>query len=246
LNPLGRKGENNSFAVGHIAFGYITGKTSAKFLKTNINLPLILTLSVIPDIDLFLFKFTQHRGPTHSIITALIIFTPFFIIYRKQAIPYFIALIQHGLIGDYFGGGDVQLLWPITNTGFGAGIEVTSLTGITIELTAFLIALTIMLLQKDIHTFFRPRTSNLLLIIPATTLLQAVLPTAVPFPLKLPSYFMLAIFSAAILVELYRTLSSKSKFNQSRPVPSLQLAEPHHDLNQPNETHSTGCCTRLD
>jgi membrane-bound metal-dependent hydrolase YbcI (DUF457 family) len=206
---------DNLFAVGHIAFGYITGKTSAKLLKTNLNLPLILTLSVLPDIDLFLFKFTQHRGPTHSLITALIIFTPLLIIYRKKAIPYLIALAQHGLIGDYIGGGDVQLLWPITNTGYAAGTEITSLTSITIELTAFLIAITIMLLQKDIHTLLQPHKTNLLLTIPATTLLQAILPTAVPFPLKLPSYFLLAIFSAAILAQLYQTLSPKNKSSPS-------------------------------
>jgi len=210
---------DNSFAVGHIAFGYITSKTSAKLLKTNLNLPLILTLSVLPDIDLFLFKFTQHRGPTHSIITALIIFIPLFIIYRKKAIPYFIALAQHSLIGDYIGGGDVQLLWPITHTGYGAGLDMRSLTSVSIELAMFLIAITIMFLQKDIHTLFQPRKSNLLLIIPATTLLQAILPTAVPLPLKLPSYFLLAIFSAAILAELHQTLSPKSKSSPSRPVP---------------------------
>jgi len=223
------------FAVGHIAFGYITGKTSAKLLKTNLNLPLILTLSVLPDIDLFFFKFTQHRGPTHSIITALIIFIPFLIIYRKKAIPYFIALAQHGLIGDYIGGGDVQLLWPIAHTGFGAGIELTSLTSITIELATFLAALTIMLLQKDIHTLFQPHKTNLLLIIPATTLLQAILPTAVPFPLELPSYFLLTIFSAATLAELYQTLSPKSKLNPSPLVSSLQAAESHQHSSRPNE-----------
>jgi hypothetical protein len=82
----------------------------------------------------------------------------------------------------------------------------------------FMTAITIMLLQKDIHTLLQPHKTNLLLIIPTTTLLQAILPTAVPSPLKLPSYFLLTVFSAAILAELYQTLSPKNKSSPSPPV----------------------------
>jgi membrane-bound metal-dependent hydrolase YbcI (DUF457 family) len=164
-------------------------------------------LSVLPDIDLFFFRFIQHRGPTHSILTALVIFIPFFAIYRKKAIPYFIALLQHGLVGDYIGGGNVQLLWPITHNSFGAGIDMRSPTSVSIELAMFLVATILMLLMKDMRKFFQARKSNLFLIIPVTTLLQAIIPTAVPFALRLPSFFLLTIFSAAILAELYRTFS---------------------------------------
>ena len=78
------KEEKTSFAVGHMALAYLLGKASAKLLKVNINIPLILFLSIIPDIDIlfdFLFNSDMHRGPTHSIIVAIVVFIPFFLLY---------------------------------------------------------------------------------------------------------------------------------------------------------------------
>jgi len=60
-----------------------------------------------------------HRGPTHSIISALIVFVPFFIVYRKKAVPYFIALISHSLIADFLIGGQIMLFWPLSQAEFG-------------------------------------------------------------------------------------------------------------------------------
>lgn len=54
------------FAVGHVAFEYITGISSVKPLKGG-NIPVIWTLSLLPDID-FLIPGLQHRGPTRSLI----------------------------------------------------------------------------------------------------------------------------------------------------------------------------------
>jgi hypothetical protein len=60
-----------------------------------------------------------HRGPTHSIISIFIIFIPIFILLRKKAVPYFLAMVSHPLIADFIAGGQLQLLWPITNQEFG-------------------------------------------------------------------------------------------------------------------------------
>ncbi|MGC9346189.1 MAG: hypothetical protein ACP5ER_05315, partial [Candidatus Bathyarchaeales archaeon] len=87
---LAKTEESESFAVGHFAFGYILSKTSAKALKTKLNIPLVLTLSVIPDVDI-LIPILEHRGPTHSIIMACLVFIPIFAIYHKKATPYLIA-----------------------------------------------------------------------------------------------------------------------------------------------------------
>jgi len=110
--------EGISYAVGHLSLGYIISKSASKVLRTEINLPLIFTLSVIPDIDI-LIPFIEHRGPTHSILAMLIIFIPVFILYGKRVAPYLLALIQHPLIGDYFVGGKIQLFWPITTNRYG-------------------------------------------------------------------------------------------------------------------------------
>ncbi|MGE5637644.1 MAG: metal-dependent hydrolase [Chloroflexota bacterium] len=74
------------FAVGHMALAYLLSKTSAKGLKVNVIVPAVFVLSIIPDIDI-LFGGEFHRGPTHSSIVALVIFIPFFIIYRRKTVP---------------------------------------------------------------------------------------------------------------------------------------------------------------
>jgi len=97
------------YAVGHFALGYLTGKLAAKSLDVNINLPLLFLASVFPDIDI-LIPGLEHRGPLHSVILFCLIFLPIFAIYKKRAAPYFVAVIQHIIIGDYLIGGDLQLL----------------------------------------------------------------------------------------------------------------------------------------
>jgi membrane-bound metal-dependent hydrolase YbcI (DUF457 family) len=70
-----------------MAIGYLSGRISAKLLATKADIPTLLTLSVIPDVDILFSRFIEHRGPTHSIIAALIVFAPFLAVYRKKAIP---------------------------------------------------------------------------------------------------------------------------------------------------------------
>jgi len=132
------------FAIGHFALGYIFGKTSSKLAKVKVNLPLLLAASVLPDVDLLL-RFIMHRGPTHSFITITVLMIPFFVVYRKQAIPYYAALLTHILIGDFFTGG-VQLFWPLSTNMFGAlNFNVNSLPIAITELVLFLATLPLML-----------------------------------------------------------------------------------------------------
>jgi hypothetical protein len=192
------------FAVGHLALGYLTGKATAKILKTNANIPLLLVLSILPDIDL-LIPGLPHRGPLHSIILFSILFIPFFAAYRKKATPYFIALVQHSLLGDFVGGGGTQLLWPLTLSYYGIQVEIKSLTSIAVEWVCFLLFLIVMLKTNDMKTFFHVHRSNLLLSIPIFTVL---LPTFLSFPIYVPmelvaphlAYMML--FSASVLIDL--------------------------------------------
>jgi hypothetical protein len=146
------------------------------------NIPLILTLSVIPDIDI-LIPFVEHRGPFHSILMTTIVFIPTFVLYRKRVVPYFAALIQHSLIGDYIAGGRVQLFWPLTSQPFGIEISIRSQTNITLEWLIFLAAATIFLKTKDTRALLQPHNSNLILAIPTFTVL---LPTFLAFPLDVP------------------------------------------------------------
>jgi membrane-bound metal-dependent hydrolase YbcI (DUF457 family) len=204
---LAFKEETASFAVGHMALAYLLAKPSAKLLKANLNIPLILVLSIIPDIDILLGASELHRGPTHSLIVALIVFIPFFALYRHKALPYFLALISHSLIGDFLIGGQVMLLWPLTSQMFGLrnfGIYtyIQDPISITLEWTLFAISTIVMFKTGDLSSFFRNKKSNLLLAIPIGTVL---LPTFVSYPLQVPLWLMpphlfyLALFSISIL-----------------------------------------------
>ena len=137
------------FAVGHMAIAYLLGKGSSKSLRIKLNIPILLVLSILPDIDIiydFLTGSEIHRGPTHSIVVSALAFIPIFIIYRKKAIPYFLALISHPLIGDFFIGGKLQLFWPFQQRQYGLHelgsyyIGIFSPVNIALELTLFAIA----------------------------------------------------------------------------------------------------------
>jgi membrane-bound metal-dependent hydrolase YbcI (DUF457 family) len=199
------------FAVGHLAFGYIVGKLTAQVTKTRLNIPLILTLSVIPDVDI-LIPFLEHRGPSHSIIIALVFFVPIFAIYHRHALPYFAALIQHSLLGDYIAGGQTQLLWPFTVQQYGMEISIRSMANLTLEWALFVTALTVMWKTRDLHPLFQPHNSNLILAIPMFTVL---LPTFLAFPLDvpvlliLPHMVYLAIFLASLLIDVKKILGKR-------------------------------------
>ena len=210
--PVSRR-TKTSFAVGHMALAYLLAKTSGKLLKVNFEIPLILVLSIIPDIDIifeFLFSSPIHRGPTHSIIMATLFFIPFFLIYRQKATPYFVALASHSLIGDFLIGGQVQLLWPLSTSEFGFPyLNIYSSVNIILEFTLFVIALIVMLTTRDIFRFFRNNKLNLTLAVPIFTVL---LPTFASYPLQvppllvLPHLFYLVLFSISMFIALRKTL----------------------------------------
>ena len=194
-----------------MALAYLLGKASAKLSKVNFNIPLILVLSIIPDIDIifqFLFKSEIHRGPTHSIIIATIVFIPFFVLYRQKAIPYFAALASHSLIGDFLIGGHLQLLWPLSSNEFGFPyINIYNPINIALEFTLFAIATIIMFKTRDLFLLFRNRKLNLILAIPIFTVL---LPTFLSYPLRvpillvLPHLFYLVLFTISVLIVVFR------------------------------------------
>jgi hypothetical protein len=207
------------FAVGHMALAYLISKTSAKALKTNPNIPTILVLSIIPDVDILLGGENFHRGPFHSVVAPILLFIPLFAVYRKKAIPYLLALISHALIGDLLIGGELQLLWPISGEKISLypyfpKIDIFSPVNIALELTLFTIATLIMLKAKDLQLFFRNAKTNLLLVIPIVTVL---LPTFLAYPLSVPPLLMpphlfyLGLFTVAVFAVLINLLGKHNK-----------------------------------
>jgi membrane-bound metal-dependent hydrolase YbcI (DUF457 family) len=205
------------FAVGHMALGYLLSKPAATKLKTTVNIPTALVLSIIPDIDILAGE-GFHRGPTHSIIAATLVFIPLFYIYRKNAVPYFLALISH-MIGDVIVGGQIQLLWPIYQKDISISpplpyISITSTTNIALEFILFTAATIVMYKTADLQAFLRPHKSNLLLTIPvATVLLPTFLayPLTVPIALIPPHVFYLVLFTVSIIAVIFHAILNTVK-----------------------------------
>lgn len=198
------------FAVGHLALGYLTGKASAKLLNTNINIPLILTLSILPDIDL-LVPLLPHGGFTHSIIIHLVIAFPAVLFWKMQAIPYLIAVVSHPVLGDYptrisiRETAGVQLFFPLTSNWFAAGVESAMLLYVYSELILFAVFLGMMFATKDYAMLTKPHPSNWLLGIPiATALLPVFFQFTLPVPMELliPHMVLIVLLGVPILVDL--------------------------------------------
>jgi membrane-bound metal-dependent hydrolase YbcI (DUF457 family) len=215
------------YAIGHFALGYLTGKGSSKVLKAKINMPLLLVASVIPDIDLLLQRLNpelfMHRGSTHSIVTMTLLMIPFFVIYRKQVLPYYAALLSHSLIGDIFTGG-IELFWPLSRGWFGNDLlPIGGSAEVAAELALFAVATLIMFKAKDLQTLVKPNNHNLVLIIAFGAVLGPLLSaghafeSSLPVFLVAPSLFWLVLFGYSIIVEL--------QAKPGKPPPNSSSAE---------------------
>jgi membrane-bound metal-dependent hydrolase YbcI (DUF457 family) len=215
------------FAVGHMSIAYLLGKGSSKALKTKIFLPLLLVLSILPDVDIifdYLLGIEIHRGPTHSIVVAALVFIPIFIYYRKKAIPYFLALISHSVIADFIIGGQVELFWPLTSSQFGLHelggpyINIWDPLNIAAEVILFIIAMALLYKTGDWRVFFKADKRNLVLFIPIVCVL---LPSTIGYPfedsllvtsptLAIAHLIYLALFTIAVYKTLTHMHSHKS------------------------------------
>jgi membrane-bound metal-dependent hydrolase YbcI (DUF457 family) len=202
-----------------MALAYLIDKSSSKLLEVNLNVPLIMVLSIIPDIDL-LFIPLLHRGPTHSIITATLVFIPIFLVYRKRAVPYFIAIISHSLIADFFIGGRIMLFWPLSQAEFGLHelgsyyITISNPINAAAELILFTAATAVLIKTDNFRQFFKNQKINLVLIIPIFTVLMPSIigyPLQVPILLVPPHLFFLALFVISVIVVLAGFFQESSK-----------------------------------
>jgi membrane-bound metal-dependent hydrolase YbcI (DUF457 family) len=187
--------------------GYIVGRGSSKLAGVKVNLPLLFAASVLPDVDLLL-RFLMHRGPTHSLITLTVLMIPFLVIYRKQAIPYYEALLSHVFIGDFFTGG-IELLWPVSHDWFGIlNFDVGSTVNVVVELGLFFLVVPIMYKLGDLSSFLKPHSKSWALVLPLGAVLGPLLSVgrgqenSLPVLLVVPSLFYIGLFAYSMFVGL--------------------------------------------
>ena len=187
----------------------MTSKLFSKTLRTNLNIPLALAISLVPDIDLLLEPALIHGGPTHSILLLTILFIPAFFIWKKASLPYLASAASHSIIGDYLTRlpkhRGVQLLYPLNSTFYSARPEVTQLTYIYSEIIMFVAFLFLLVAARDTKALTKVHPSNFLFIIP---ILTAALPVFIEFPLPVPSQLiiphlaLMVILAVPILLDL--------------------------------------------
>jgi len=203
------------FAVGHIALGYVTGKILSKATDQSLNIPVVWTLSLLPDID-FLIPGLQHRGLTHSIIVAILIFVPFLLIRPRKTAPYFAALATHALIGDYITDGGTMLFWPVSSEWikYERTIMLGSAFETYIELALFAVFIVILILSNDLTRLVISERNNNLLFIP---LCAVVLPSMFKYPVNVPNaliiphLLLLSMIALSLSISLIQTLITFNK-----------------------------------
>jgi membrane-bound metal-dependent hydrolase YbcI (DUF457 family) len=150
---------------------------------------------------------------------------PFFIIYRKQAIPYYAALLSHIFLGDYFTGG-IELFWPASHGWFGAlNFDVTSLPSASVELALFIITIPIMFKPGDLQSFLKPNNRSWALIIPFGATLVPLLAlgrgveNTLPLLLSVPSIFYIILFACSLFIWLRAWLKTNEKTQPNNKPP---------------------------
>jgi membrane-bound metal-dependent hydrolase YbcI (DUF457 family) len=136
------------YVLGHVALGYISGAILERFTGERFNIPLIMFVSLSPDLDFFLRPYLVHRSPTHSIIAALVVSLAFYTLLRR-GLPYYAALATHVLIGDYFTGLPFTLLWPANSVMYLAPSNLTLVgrTEILVEVALFALMLALIVMR---------------------------------------------------------------------------------------------------
>jgi membrane-bound metal-dependent hydrolase YbcI (DUF457 family) len=189
------------FAVGHFALGYLFGRLSAKIVNVSLSLPLVFFASVLPDTDI-LFPFIEHRGPLHSVFFNFLIFLPLFCIYQKQALPYFFAVLQHSLVGDFLTGG-VQLFWPFSTTFYGLDIGIRGSYNMALEWVFFIASMMVMIKFNDLKPLLERESINLVLVFPLMTVLLPIIvnfPLYIPIVLVVPHVFFIGLFVVSLCI----------------------------------------------
>ena len=106
-------------------------------------------MGMLPDIDLVLGVFgVEHRTITHSLLFWSLLFGPFLVKYRLRAIPYFVAVAQHILLGDLLVG-RTDILWPL-EVRTGLGLPILSPINLGMEAAGLVLFVVLSLKNRDL------------------------------------------------------------------------------------------------
>ena len=160
-------------------------------MDVRLNLALVFTVSVLPDVDVLFFSF--------------VIFLPFFAKYRRKTIPYFVAFLSHFLIGDIYYEG-IQLFWPFSSDWIClSNFSNRSGVSVVLELALFVMSIIVMLSNKDFQKLLFDTKNRIYWLVPLGAVLGPIFIGTIkpdyilPRILVIPSLFYILIFSSSII-----------------------------------------------
>ena len=197
------------FAVGHMSIAYLITRGLKRGRLQNMSIPLVWAAALLPDIDL-LIPTINHMGPTHSIIFAIAIFTPIFLIKGRETTPYFLAYASHTALGDLITNKGIWFLWPLTQRRLQIPLPFTCKTTFSanLELALFAFFLLAYILTKDYASELQSNATRPLTLVPVIALLvPLVFGFPIPVPLRLipPHLAFIAIALQPYYPESWRT-----------------------------------------
>lgn len=200
------------FFLGHMTWAYVWAEISAGKRRGELFVPMILTLGVIPDIDLFLQGLgVWHHTITHSFLFWLIIFAPLVVVFRRKVFPYFVAVAQHFAFGDLLAGA-VMIFWPFSQQYFGFNIRMASTFEVILEATGLLLAGGISYFNGDLKQLLSVHINNIFML---PLLIVIVISLVAVEGYRLPTsmvllHIILVVFLAFSTVQGLRKLFNKN------------------------------------
>jgi len=171
------------FFLGHMAWAYIWAMMLAGKLRGKLFIHTVLMFGVVPDVDILLQGFgVVHHTFTHSLFFWLVMFAPFFAVFGRKLIPYFVAVAQHFVFEDFLVG-KVMMFWPFSLSYFGFHITMPSILDVALEIAGLLLAAAVAYFSGDLKRLLSLDTQNSLMFLPFLALVTSMLFYAVDWPI---------------------------------------------------------------
>lgn len=171
------------FFLGHMSWAIVFASVFNFKTKNKLFFPAVLILGVLPDFDLFLGKYgVVHHTFFHSIFFWFLLFLPAMIKFGwKLVLPYFVALLQHFVFGDFLVG-DVMLFWPFDFSFLGFNSTMLSSLDAGLEITGLVLAIVVLYYRNDLKGLVSVNLKNVLMVFPLLALVSSMIYFTVDWP----------------------------------------------------------------